>query len=70
MPYKSKAQMRWAHTETGLKALGGKAKVHEWDEASKGMKLPARRESGAESRKRRNSKGNTKSANKGSFGEY
>lgn len=42
MPYVSRAQQRWAHTATGTRALGGAAKVHEWDEASKGMKLPAR----------------------------
>ena len=42
MPYKSKAQERWAHTPAGVKALGGKAKVAEFDAASKGMKLPDR----------------------------
>jgi hypothetical protein len=42
MPYASDAQRRWAHTATGIKALGGKAKVHEWDQASKGKKLPER----------------------------
>lgn len=40
MPYKSLAQERWAHTKAGLKALGGKKKVAEWDKASKGLKLP------------------------------
>jgi hypothetical protein len=40
MPYKSKAEERWAHTPAGTKALGGKNKVHEWDESSKGKKLP------------------------------
>lgn len=40
MPYKSKRQERWAHTEAGEKALGGKGKVAEWDAASKGKKLP------------------------------
>jgi hypothetical protein len=40
MPYKSDAQRRWAHTKKGVKALGGKAKVKEWDTASKGKKLP------------------------------
>jgi hypothetical protein len=42
MPYASDAQRRWAHTATGIKALGGKDKVHEWDQASKGKKLPER----------------------------
>lgn len=40
MPYKSKAQEKWAHTKEGTKALGGKSKVAEWDKASKGMNLP------------------------------
>lgn len=35
MPYVSDKQRRWAHTENGLKALGGKEKVHEWDTATK-----------------------------------
>lgn len=43
MPYKSQAQERWAHTPAGLKALGGAGKVKEWDSASKGLKLPARK---------------------------
>lgn len=40
MPFKSSAQRRWAHTKEGTKALGGKAAVKEWDEATKGKKLP------------------------------
>lgn len=40
MPYKSDQQRKWAHTKAGTKALGGKAKVAEWDSASKGVKLP------------------------------
>jgi hypothetical protein len=39
-PYVSEAQRRWAHTSSGKKALGGNAGVHEWDEATKGKKLP------------------------------
>jgi hypothetical protein len=39
-PYSSEAQRRWAHTEAGKKALGGEAAVHEWDEATKGKRLP------------------------------
>lgn len=38
--YKSKQQEKWAHTSRGVKALGGKKKVEEWDEMSKGKKLP------------------------------
>ena len=40
MPYRSKAQERWAHTPEGRKALGNK--LAEFDAASKGMKLPER----------------------------
>jgi len=36
MPYVSTAQRGWAHTPAGEKALGGPAKVAEWDRASKG----------------------------------
>jgi hypothetical protein len=35
-PYRSIAQMRWAHTKEGQKDLGGAGKVKEWDDASKG----------------------------------
>ena len=41
MPYKSKAQQRWAHTPAGKRALGPKG-VAEYDAASKGKKLPAK----------------------------
>lgn len=39
-PYVSEAQRRWAHTDAGKKALGGKDAVHHWDEETKGKKLP------------------------------
>lgn len=39
MPYESRKQERFAHTESGLKAFGKKT-VQEFDKASKGMKLP------------------------------
>lgn len=42
MPYVSRSQAAWAHTPEGIKALGGSAKVSEWDRASKGIKLPYR----------------------------
>jgi hypothetical protein len=48
MPYRSDAQRRWAHTPTGIKALGGRGKVAEWDRASKGMNLPERRAEGGD----------------------
>ena len=41
MPYKSKAQERWAHSPSGQKALGKKG-VKEWDQATKGKQLPER----------------------------
>ena len=40
MPWKSDAQRRWGHTEKGEKSLGGASAVEEWDEATKGKKLP------------------------------
>jgi hypothetical protein len=40
MPFVSAAQRGWAHTPAGMRALGGPAKVAEWDRASKGLKLP------------------------------
>ena len=39
-PFVSEAQRRWGHTAAGEEALGGEAGVHEWDEATKGKKLP------------------------------
>lgn len=42
MPWKSDQQRKWGHSEAGKKALGGEAAVHEWDEATKGKKLPKR----------------------------
>ena len=40
MPYVSKQQQKFFHTEAGIKALGGKEKVKEWDKKSIGKKLP------------------------------
>jgi len=42
MPFKSIKQERWGHTKDGMEALGGPAKVAEWDKATKGKKLPLR----------------------------
>ena len=39
MPYKSLAQEKWAHTKSGMEALGAE-KVKEFDTASKRLKLP------------------------------
>jgi hypothetical protein len=35
MPFVSPRQQRWGHTAEGEKALGGPAKVAEWDRATK-----------------------------------
>lgn len=43
MPYRSLSQLRWAHTKSGKKALGGEVAVKHWDEASKGLKLPEKK---------------------------
>ena len=43
MPFKSKAQNAWAHTAAGTKALGGAAKVKEWEGATDYSHLPARK---------------------------
>ena len=41
-PFESKKQSAWAHTKSGVKALGGKAKVEEWEAATDYGKLPER----------------------------
>lgn len=41
MPAKSLAQLRWINSPAGHKALG-EAGVDEWNESSKGLKLPKR----------------------------
>jgi hypothetical protein len=38
-PYRSDAQRRWGNSPTGRKAMGKKA-VEEFNDASKGKKLP------------------------------
>lgn len=40
MPFVSDAQRRWGHSEAGMRALGGPAKVAEWDAATRGKVLP------------------------------
>ncbi len=42
MPFQSRAQQRWGHTKAGEEALGGPAKVAEWDAATKGKDIPER----------------------------
>ncbi len=40
MPFVSKSQQRWGHSPAGVKALGGKAAVSEWDAATPKGTLP------------------------------
>ncbi len=40
MPFKSRAQSRWANSPAGLRALGGKDKVDEWKQATNFDELP------------------------------
>lgn len=42
MPWKSKSQRAWGHSPEGIKALGGKKAVAEWDKATGNRKLPKR----------------------------
>ncbi len=42
MPWKSKSQRAWGHSPEGIKALGGKKNVAEWDKATGDRKLPKR----------------------------
>lgn len=42
MPYVSKAQERFFHTDTARKKGITKAEIDEYDKSSKGMKLPKR----------------------------
>ena len=40
MPFVSKQQQKWAHTQNGQRALGGKDKVDEWDQSTDFGSLP------------------------------
>jgi hypothetical protein len=42
VPFTSAAQQRWGNSPSGHAALGD-AGVHEWNEATKGKKLPERK---------------------------
>lgn len=44
MPYKSDAQRRFFHSPGAEKAGIGKSTVNEFDQASKGMKLPEKKD--------------------------
>lgn len=40
MPFVSKQQQKWGNSKAGIKALGGKARVAEWNASTKGHTLP------------------------------
>lgn len=40
MPWKSESQKKWGNSPAGIKALGGKKAVAEWNAATVGKKLP------------------------------
>ncbi len=40
MPFKSKAQARFANSQTGLRKFGGQDKVDEWNQATNFDSLP------------------------------
>lgn len=40
MPWKSEAQRRWGNSPAGIKALGGKQNVAEWNRETGNKKLP------------------------------
>ena len=40
MPFVSKKQQAWGNSPAGIKALGGKKNVAEWNAATKGKNLP------------------------------
>ena len=43
MPFLSKKQNAWAHTEAGTKALGGADKVKEWEQSTDFSQLPEKK---------------------------
>jgi hypothetical protein len=47
MPFRSKKQNAWAHTDAGTEALGGPAKVKEWESDTNYSSLPEKVASGA-----------------------
>lgn len=52
MPFLSQKQRAWGHSPTGVKALGGKAKVAEWDSATP-SKIPKKIGTGTILRKKK-----------------
>lgn len=49
MPYKSDAQRKFFHTDTARKKGISKETISEFDQASKGLKLPKRKKKAAKS---------------------
>jgi len=47
VPFRSKKQNAWGHTPAGIEALGGPAKVKEWESDTNYSNLPEKVESGA-----------------------
>jgi len=43
MPFVSKAQQRWGNSKAGLRALGGKQKVQEWNSSTNQKALPPKK---------------------------
>lgn len=43
MPFVSTQQRKWAYTKEGIKALGGKKAVAEWERATGDRKLPKKK---------------------------
>jgi hypothetical protein len=44
MPFLSRSQQRWGNSPSGVKALGGKKKVEEWNDATPpGPSVPERK---------------------------
>lgn len=60
VPFLSKAQSRWGHSPAGVKALGGKAKVKEWESATNYSKLPAKKMKKSYLKKKLGLRGKTK----------
>jgi hypothetical protein len=60
VPFRSKKQNAWAHTATGTKALGGKAKVKEWESATNYSKLPKKVEGSKPELRKRKPAGQTR----------
>ena len=56
MPFASRQEQKWAFTQAGTKALGGKAKVMEWAHATDYEDLPdkvtSKREAKREAKRR------------------